>query len=50
MKRDALIRILSGEHELFEERAAIREYMGEQPRSEAELGAVDDVVRWYGEA
>lgn len=35
--------------ELYEERAAVREYMGNQPRPEAEAGAREDVERWRTE-
>jgi len=35
--------------ELYEERAAVREYMGNQPRPEAEAGAREDVRRWRDE-
>lgn len=35
--------------ELYEERAAIREYDGNQPRPEAEAGAREDVERWRAE-
>lgn len=43
--REALMREVWPEYEFFEERAAIREYCGEQSRDEAEAGAYDDVMR-----
>ena len=33
------------ERDFYEERAAIREYLGEQNRGEAEAGALEDILR-----
>jgi hypothetical protein len=40
----ALMAVTDEEREHFEERAAIRQYHGEQSREEAERGAVQDIV------
>jgi hypothetical protein len=32
----------------YEERAGIREFMGQQPRRDAELAAEQDTRRWWG--
>lgn len=34
------------ERDFFEERAAIREYVGNQTREEAEKGAWEELARW----
>lgn len=43
--RDALMREVWPEFDDFEERAAIREYCGEQTRDEAEAEAYQDVMK-----
>lgn len=34
--------------EYWSERAAIREYLGEMPRGDAEVAALSDLVEWAG--
>jgi hypothetical protein len=41
--------LTEADRELFEERAAIREYDGRMPRQAAERGARQDVERWRPE-
>ena len=43
--REALMHEIWPEYDEWSERAAIREYCGEQDRDEAEAGAYDDVLR-----
>ena len=43
-KAEALATLTPAERELYEERAAIREYLGNQPRDAAESAALREVL------